>query len=321
MLNISISELNNISTQINIYMSNTLFLFGIIGNLLNCWIFTQTILRTNPIAIYFLGASLSNLINIIFGMTPRMFNGFHMLFITDTISACCKIRLIVLFTTRTVTSWLLLFGTIDRYLTSSPNVNRRLLSNLRRTYQLIGFTFIICLIPWIELLYCVDINIPNSSLTCDMKSIICRVYNDIGIALIIIILPSSMMLIFGFLTISNIRRLRRLKPCTNNRSSAVGIRRRRTENSLICMLLSQVFLLTIFNLPEAILHFYITHTIYQSKPPSQLAFEGFILNIALLITFIPNCISFYLYILTGSVFRETFIQCVYNIIRRLKCFH
>jgi len=321
MSNISISELNNISIQINLYMSNTPFLFGIIGNIFNCWVFIQTILRKNPIAIYFLAASLSDLINIIFGMTPRLFNSFGMLFITDTTSASCKIRLTVLFTTRTITSWLILLGAIDRYLTSSPNVNRRLMSNLRKTYQLIGFTCIICWALWIEIIYCVDINVPNSTLTCDMKSNTCRAYNDIAVALITIIFPSSMMLIFGFLTISNIRRIRRLKPCTNNHSSAVGIKRRRTENSLICILLSQVFLLTIFNLPQAILYFYITNTMHQPKPPFQLSLEGFILNIALLITFIPNCISFYLYTLTGSLFRETFIECVYNIIRDLKCFH
>jgi ABC-type molybdate transport system permease subunit len=87
------------------------------------------------------------------------------------------------------------------------------------------------------------------------------------------------------------------------------------------MLLVQVLLLTLLTLPFTVLTFYLSITFYQEKPIVQMATEGFIFNIFLTVAFIPNCISFFLFTLSGSLFRETFIDIGKKMIQHLRCDH
>jgi len=315
-----IIQLDFITQQINRYVSIFLFIFGIFGNLLNCLVFTRQTLRSNPCSIYFLVASLFNLIVIITAFLPLIIDGWNIQFdLKETISALCKFTIFLLLSSRNMVSWLIVLATIDRYLVSSSNVHRRQLSNLKNTYRSILIIFVIFSIIWFEVLVCFDANMIGTPLKCYPKSTICQRYNDFAQALIVIIIPIIIMLFFGFSTIKNIHQSGRIAPNSNN-GHAVS-RNRRHEINLTKMLLIQVLVLVLLTLPFAIMTFYLSFTFYQEKSMIQLTIEGFVFNILLQVTYISNCISFFLYTLSGSLFRETFIQVGKKIIRYLGCFH
>jgi hypothetical protein len=309
-----ISQLSNASLQITRYLSIVLLLFGTIGNVLCCLVFIQGTLRTNPCVLYFLIACISNIISLISGIPPRMLSSWNILpDQTETVSAFCRSRIIVLFTSRNIASWLILFATIDRYLVSSSNVNIRRMSNIKQAYRWIIKICIISLIIWAESLYCFDANVIGTPFKCYAKSDVCRVINDLAQSFITTLIPSTLMMIFGLCTIANIRHIR--PPIITNNNNTISTRRK-TDQSLTKMLFFQVMLLTIFNIPQAIQKFYLTFTFYQTKSSYQTAVENLIFNIVLLFTYIPNCMPFYLYILTSNIFQTTFIQLIQGIIRR-----
>ncbi|CAF1246863.1 unnamed protein product [Rotaria sp. Silwood1] len=270
-----IAKLQYISGQLSLYMSIIILVFGLIGNLLNCLVFAQRSLRSKPCVVYFLVASILNLIIIFSGIAPRAFQIFFMIpDQTETVSTLCKLRLVVLFTMRTISSWLLTLASVDRYLISSSNVNRRRMSNLKNAYISILIVSIISALVWAEAGYCFDANLVGTPQKCYAKSNACRVYNDLAQSLITTIIPSAIILIIGLLTINNVRQVQRIGPSsismTNNKNTQ---RNRKDERSLTIMLFAQVILLTIFTLPQAGQKFYLTYTFYQTKSSIQRALE------------------------------------------------
>ena len=210
-------------------------------------------------------------------------------------------------------------ATVDRSLVSSVNIHRRQMSNLRNTYCAIAFICILSFLIWFEVFFCFDANLIGTPIQCYTTSNSCRMYNDLTHAIFIIIAPAMTMLIFGFCTIRNIRQHRRIGP--NSTTEQTVSRSRRSESSLTRMLLVQVLVLTVLSLPFAIIILYLSWTFYQQKPPMQRILEGFLFNIFLLMGFIPNCISFWLYTLSGSLFRQTFIDLIKKMLRHLPCYH
>jgi hypothetical protein len=315
-----IAELNYASVQVNRYLSIVFLCFGIIGNILSCVVFAQRTVRLNPCVIYFLIASVSNVIVLITGIPPRMLSSWNILADqTETQPVLCKLRLIVLFTTRTITAWLLVLATIDRYLVSSSNANLRRMSNMKQVFR--GIIIVCCgsVIFWAESIYCFDANLKGTPIKCYAKSEGCRVFNDLSQAFVTTIIPSGFMLVFGLCTVNNIRQARRVRPTMMNSTVNNVTRTRRNDNSLTQILFIQVIILTVFNLPQAIQKFYLTYTFYQSKSTVQIAIENLLFNIVLILTYVANCSPFYLYILTSDYFRRTFFETSRAIIRRLKC--
>ena len=309
-----ILNLINIQKQIFRYFPILLLLFGTIGNLTSCLVFLQRALRNNPCAIYFLAASISNLVYLA-TLTSLMLDAWdETLNLMSTISGMCKFTMLIILMSRTLSLWFIVLATIDRYLVSSPNQNRRQMSSLKNSHQSIVIACVLVLAIWAETIYCFDANLIGTPIKCYTTSNACRLYNDINLALTSIVIPSIVMLAFGGFTISNIHQSRqRMHPSTSVTVAAPS-RSRKTEQNLTRMLLIQVFLIVILNLPQAIFTFYLTMIFDQPKTPVQGVLYGFIYNILLLCPFISCCISFLLYTLTGKIFRETLVQVAKQII-------
>jgi hypothetical protein len=120
----TITSINDISSQLNRYMALFIFLFGTIGNLLNIIFISQAILRSNPCALYFLGSSISDLEIILINLPSRIIGGWISTDPTNTNSWFCKFRIFLLYSFRTTYVWLLIFATIDRWLSSSSRITR-----------------------------------------------------------------------------------------------------------------------------------------------------------------------------------------------------
>ncbi len=86
-----IASLNNVSSMLNRYFAIAIFIFGTIGNVLNCLILLQPTLRSNPCSLFFLVSSIAHLTFIYSGLTTRMLSGWAV-DLTNTIGWLCKLR-------------------------------------------------------------------------------------------------------------------------------------------------------------------------------------------------------------------------------------
>lgn len=315
-----IASMQYATAQMIFYLPNTLFFFGFVGNLLNFLVFSQKNMRSQPCVVYFLVASITNMICVVSSMTPRMLLSYFMIpDQTETVTVFCKMRLIALFTNRTISSWLLAMATVERYLISSRNVRLRRMSNLKNVYRCIIIISVLSSLIWAEAGYCFDANLVGTPQKCYAKSDVCRVLNDLSQSLTTTLFPSTVMLIFGLLTIRNIQQSQRVIHVTQTGTTTAPVRTKRDERSLTIMLAAQVILLTVFSLPLAGQKFYLTYTFYQPKSSTQRALENFVFALVLQLLNIPSCIPFYLYTITGRVFREELLKILKNGIMRLKC--
>ncbi|UJR11154.1 hypothetical protein I4U23_015335 [Adineta vaga] len=314
------NRLETATQQINRYLTIFLLLLGVIGNLCNCVIFTQRNLRSNPCSVYFLAVAIINLVVCIATLTPRSIDGWNKnADLVETVSVLCRLLMYLVFSTRCIASWFIAFASVDRYLVSSPNIHRRQMSTLKNAYLCIILICILSFLVWIAIFFCFDANQIGTPIKCYTTSDVCQMYINLAHAFLIVILPILVMLLFGFWTIANIRQRRRI--VENSTSEQIVPRNRRSESSLTIMLLLQVFIVTLLSLPFAVMILYITWTFYYEKSLLQQIIEGFLFNMFLLMIFVPNCISFYLYTLSGSVFRQTFIDVGKKLKRYLPWYH
>jgi hypothetical protein len=107
-----------VSHQLNRYFGLLIFIFGLTGNLLNCLIFSQKTFRTNSCAYLFLVSAIVDVICLIFGLSTRILAAWSM-DPTARIDWICKLRVFIVFTTRTIAIWLIMIASIDRWLLSN----------------------------------------------------------------------------------------------------------------------------------------------------------------------------------------------------------
>ena len=322
-----IAALNTLSPQLNRYLSIGIFLFGTVGNLLNCIALSQRRLRANPCASLFLASSTASLVTLISGVAVRLLSGWS-LDLTDTVDWLCKFRIFVLFSSRTIASWLIMLATFDRWLSSSIDAQHRQRSTLKNAQRgMLGIVFLACL-AYAQIFYCYEANLVNAPLKCYGRTLSCRLLIDSEFTTISILLPSMLMFFFGWKTIVTLRRSarRRVQPMTISANTQLASQQRKarrakkTDHSLFVMLLVQVVLLTFFSLPQAIQNLYSNITRNQIRSPLNTAINNFVFNLFLLLTYVTNGMPFYIYTLTGgSVFRTALLHSLRELIQKISC--
>lgn len=312
-----INNLNNISIYLNQYFGIFIFLFGSIGNILNILVLSQRSLRSNPCALFFLVSSISNLIAIQSGLTSRILSGWNM-DLTANVLWLCKFRIFISFPSRTAAYWFILLATIDRWLLSSTNINRRQKSTLKNAQYSIVIVIILSIILYIHAPICYEISSSNVPLQCYGKTKTCRLSVDLMYGFITILLPILLMNIFSLMTIFNIRRrknsIRPLCRLTNNQlTMRIECRHmKKTDQRLLLMLCTQIILFTILAFPIVIQRIYTTAMVNNQTSNLQAAIESFIFNFVLLLSFLAHGLPFYIYTLIGG---KTFQKALFNVIR------
>jgi hypothetical protein len=177
---------------------------------------------------------------------------------------------------------------------------------------LVGASFVFA-----ETFYCYVPNLRNSPLTCYGRNMPCRLYNEICSALFFVLIPSTIMLIFGYATVKNVRKLLlTITPTAITQGTTKIIKK--TDRQLIQMLIVQIILSTIFNIPLAIHRLYLTSTLNVIKSPLRSAIENLFFQFFYLISFMTFGMPFYIYTLAGTVFKnecKTFLQAIYRKIK------
>jgi hypothetical protein len=246
--------------------------------------------------------------------------------LTDTVQSLCKLRIFVLFASRTIASWLITLATIDRWFCSSIHAHRRQMSSLKNAKR--GIILIVCFssLVYAQIFYCYEANLINTPLKCYGKTVWCRILIDSEFTFISVIIPSFLMFVFGLMTIINVRKAasRRVQPTATTMTVQgttmnEGSRRsRKIEHNLLVMLFMQVILLTLFSLPQAIQNLYSNIAVYVIKTSSSSPIDDFIFNLFFLLTYVTNGMPFYIYTLTGgTTFRKALVDGLRDIGRKI----
>jgi hypothetical protein len=325
-----ITSLNNASSLLNRYLPIFIFIFGTIGNFLNVLVLSRRSLRSNPSALFFLASSVAGIIVILSGLIIRMASGYDA-DLTLTIGWICKIRNVVLYSSRTLVLWMIVLATIDRWLSSSVSANLRLLSNLKNARRNMIIVLIYTGLINAPILYCYEANLSGVLRGCYGSTYSCRLATDLIYAFGTTLLPLLLMIMFGLLTIRNVRHVQNrvrtvagvVTSLENKNTSTItngSSQAKKTDRQLLKMLFVQVTLLFLFTCPHAVQKVYSS---FASTPPSdslQNAVETLILNLLTLFTFIGSGMPFYIYTLTGgSVFRNALVNLVKTIVQKILC--
>jgi hypothetical protein len=241
-----ISTLNFISQQLTIYLSITIFIFGIIGGLLNIIIFLSLkIFRENICVFYLIIMSLVNLGVLITGLLTRtMISGFSIDWTSSSLFYC-KFRLYSLQTCTSITFTCLCLATIDQYISTSTYPYWQQWRNMKKARIL---TIIFCLIWLLEespclIYYDIITSIGKASCTI-LNTFFQKINTYLNIFVFIGILPIFVTVLFGLLAYNNIQKL-------SHRT--VPIIRRELDKQLTVMVLLQVIFNFFFVMPYCIM--------------------------------------------------------------------
>jgi hypothetical protein len=111
------------------------------------------------------------------------------------------------------------------------------------------------------------------------------------------------MLLFGFLTLKNVRQHRQL---VQRAGENTGIRR--TDSQLLRMLAAQVLVIIVATLPFCVFQLYTSFTGSVTKSTLRIAQENLAAQITAIVTYFAHTSSFYLYTLAGTIFRKEVLK-------------
>lgn len=289
----NVDTLNNVILQFSRYVPIPILIFGLIGNILNIFIFTRRSQNKNPCSMYFLSSTIVNINVLLFGCLVR---GLVDAFNIDLASAnlpFCRIRYYIVNCSLTLSSWFTLLAGIDRYCVSSPDHQRRRLSNRKYARFLIFVTTMIFLILYSHVLGLYKIEQSPTGPNCDAQDGAYRIFYDFFYFATFSFTPPILMIIVGLATFRNIRQIRaRVNPQGTASANASLLKKR--DRQLITMLLAQLIITIICTLPIAIHKLYATFTQYMEKDDYRLTVENLIVQITRQLTFLNCGISFYL---------------------------
>ncbi|CAF3406162.1 unnamed protein product [Rotaria socialis] len=309
-----------------------IFMFGVVGNILNILVLSQRSYRSNSCAWLFLVLSIVNLVSLISGLITIMIDGWTTN-PTDYIGVLCKLRAFLVFSTRTIAMWLMVLATTDRWLLSNMNAHRRQQSSLKNAQFWAAIIVILSVALYAQQLYCYEANLTDTPLKCYGKTVVCRYLTDLSLAIITVSIPILLMILFGSLIISNVRqsqhRIQTLqlgsagastkRPLGSHSENSVGKFRQKTDRSLLRMLFSQVILTGIFTFPLCLDKFYSSFSGDQGSP-LVLATNAFVYDLAILAYDISNGITFYVYTLCGgTVFRKALYEFIMSMKFKMRC--
>ncbi|CAM2728436.1 unnamed protein product [Rotaria socialis] len=327
-----IELLNNITIDFNRSLAVLIFIFGVVGNILNILVLSQRAYRSNPCAWLFLVLSIVNLASLISGLITIMIDGWTTN-PTDYMGWLCKLRAFLVFSTRTIAMWLMVLATADRWLLSSINAHRRQHSSLKNAQLWTAIIVILSFALYSQQLYCYEANLMDTPLKCYGKTVACRFLTDLSLALVTVLIPIFLMILFGSLIISNVRQSQRRihtlqlgsvaatrnRPVASNSENSVIKFGQKTDRSLLLMLLSQVILIAIFTVPLCLDKFYSSFS-GDYGSPLVLATNAFVYDFAILVYDISNGITFYVYTLCGgTVFRKALYDFIMSVKVKMGC--
>jgi hypothetical protein len=293
-------ELREILVAISRSYLTSVFVLGIIGNIVNVIIFSQASLRSNGCSWYFISVSLVHLFVLTFGCLTRIValsTGFDL---TATSLFFCKFRVYFFVGGIALSRHFLCLISIDRWMVTSSSAWLRRQSSPRIVRRLI----IVSTIPWLLFNLHAPIGFHHEVNGCVPNSgtiyLLFYTITNLFVALV----PLTILTIFTTITIRNVtnkrpvgrqsRAVATVHPtAVIGGNAAAGIRpsappavchyqRHRNQNAQLMRLnLTQVAVFILLNSPNAMYALYALITRSGKKSSDQLAIDSFMNSIAL----------------------------------------
>ncbi len=181
-----------------------LLIIGIIGCLCNILTFTSQQLRRNSCAFYFLCSSIFEFFSITFGLFTRLAADHFGSHLQNTNRWYCKFRAYLVSTIPLIATYFVLLSAIDRYMSSSRHTRLRLFSQIKIAYRSTMIVIPVGLITCLHILILYDLR-PK----CATQPGTYAIFDGMFVVFWLGVIPHVSMLIFGFLTLMNIRRTRK----------------------------------------------------------------------------------------------------------------
>lgn len=312
----SAEDLNTISSQMTLSISITCIVLGILGHILNIIILSRRSLRSNPCAIYFLAATCANIFVVVIIFPFRILVGTFNIDPTVYNEPLCKIQVCVFSIVRALGLWFIALACIDRFCCSSSTTKLRSLSSMKIAQRSIVSCSIVMCIVYIHYLIYYEIGLAPDrfgrlSPTCVAQRGFYRTFAPLWNMIWYAALPSLIMFIFGLLTIANIRQSHR-HVTSHNQSNSISMRRNGVNNQLVKMLLVQVITILLTIAPFFAYRIRASFVTNPMRNEYQLAQENLFLQVATVVSLISPSISFYLFTLSGTIFRRELLRLLSN---------
>jgi len=287
----SSASLQNVQLQLLRYMPLITIITGIIGNTLNCLIFTRRSLRRNSCSIYFLASSIANFFGICFGCVTRLLSSFNINPPPSQMAVYCKSKTFLTYIGLAASTWFIVGACADRYASSATSVRIRSFSQVKVARKVVFLISILVILVYFEINFCFDGSVQAGN--CYPSTPLCNTFNNFNLLVTYSLCPPILMLILGYMTIRNVRSGQHLRRETNAK-----------DRQLTMMLIIQVICISILSMPISIQKIYSQMTVNNTKSSEQVLIENFFATFVVLLVLMNTSTSFYLFTLTGKVFRK-----------------
>lgn len=306
-----LNQINTAASVSSIALSFVSVALGAFGLTFNVLVFTRPALRQQPCALYFLSSTFYNFYVMLVSIPLRILAYNFGIDSANYNLGCCKLQTFSFYVARTISCWLIAAATVDRFLHSSKNTSIRRLSSLKTAKLTIGILSIAVPLLYSHMIAYFEIaNIRdqygNIVPICNAQIGIYRTFLGFWYMVWYALFPPFVMLLFGLLTLNNIRPGRQVVPRLPETNQVA----RRTDTQLLRMLAIQVLVVIICILPFSIYRLYATFTANEVKDTLRIAQENLALQLVGTMTCFAHSTSFYLYTLTGTIFRNEFITII-----------
>ena len=281
--------------EINIYLQPIQFILSIVLNIITIYILSSYTLRASSCSYYLLAYAVFALMYMIQICPGKFFLAFNITLPVN--EARCRLATFTINFPPILTRHMLLLASWDRFCSSSTTDRFRLQRTVNKAKRNILIAIIVTIITMLPTLI---IYYANETVQ------LCLAYTDrIALAFIFVqilyvnVLAPLFMTIFGCLTIYNIRQsARRVR--TEQHHQIVN---HRTEGQLARMLILQIFVLLITNIPYIIIY-----SIVTINPSAQTSTMNALRNISVFLVQSQYYISFFLYIISGRIYRQELLK-------------
>ena len=277
------------------------FIVGNLGNALNLLIFGQRSSRQNPCLLYFLSASVINIVILNFALFLRVLRGIWNIDPISPLVWLCQGRTYVVNSAQGIYRCSIVLACLDRMCASSRRPWLRRISDKTIARRLIManwiFHFLYFFPNWIvpTIMFGECITLSNTAYTTYLT------VHSLTQTLFI----SSMMILCGLITVLHLKQMK-ARVATQNTE-------RRDERQVVGQFLSMLFIQVLSDLLFHMLYpGYLIYTLV--KPGPMTTIKSFLMNISLNLTFLYYSSGFYLYTLSSRSFREK----LFRLFRQMK---
>ncbi|UJR24504.1 hypothetical protein I4U23_005879 [Adineta vaga] len=267
-----------------------------------CIVFTQPIYRKSPCAMYFLAASISQFLTYNFALFTRMIQYGYDVQTLNYNLWYCKIRFYLFYIFVAIPRYNIILASIDRYFSSSRDVHRRQRSSMKTSFRLIIGNVIFWCLMYIQVIVFYEISTGN----CTFQSGVYGIFFSIYIAIESGTLPLLLMLIFGLLTVRNIRQTKQRVDIGANQRTKIS----KKDLQLHRMLANQIVLFIILNMPNPIFLVYRSITLQDAKSSLRRAGESFASNMTYVLIYLGFSLTFVNFMISSDIFRRELMQLI-----------